>query len=299
MLTVLAAVGRSFGSALRAQLVGAPAAEAGVRRQHTSSQDMRTAALRTITYIALSLALSYPLPAQAALPQSVRPPAARDTLAERQRELDSATISLLRAQNALMREYDQRLLATVYWSLGGVTVLVGLLVGFSWFTNFRVYERDKLLLRQEIAAGLRDDLAKLKEEAAENAKRTEVALTKIATQAATAVDARLKAAQQILETKITALELEMAEQQAEEWRQRKVYTNEIRSTLSMIQLAKKLSRPFMVSRALDRLQESFRAGARPDADLAAQVVTALDGLSSEYGTEVETLKLALRSARQA
>ncbi|MCZ8206555.1 hypothetical protein [Gemmatimonas sp.] len=260
---------------------------------------MRTAALRTITYIALSLALSYPLPAQAALPQSVRPPAARDTLAERQRELDSATISLLRAQNALMREYDQRLLATVYWSLGGVTVLVGLLVGFSWFTNFRVYERDKLLLRQEIAAGLRDDLAKLKEEAAENAKRTEVALTKIATQAATAVDARLKAAQQILETKITALELEMAEQQAEEWRQRKVYTNEIRSTLSMIQLAKKLSRPFMVSRALDRLQESFRAGARPDADLAAQVVTALDGLSSEYGTEVETLKLALRSARQA
>lgn len=48
----------------------------------------------------------------------------------------------LKAQVELMRHYDQRLLNTVYWALGGMGAVVLLVVGLGWYTNFRLYKRD-------------------------------------------------------------------------------------------------------------------------------------------------------------
>lgn len=58
--------------------------------------------------------------------------------------------ALLRGQLAEMREYDQRLLATVYWSLSGVFLLVVVIAGLNWFANYRVYERERESLIQEV-----------------------------------------------------------------------------------------------------------------------------------------------------
>jgi len=63
----------------------------------------------------------------------------------------SNEISVLQAQLEEMRFYDQRLLTTVYWSLGTVVTLAILFAGFSWFSNFRLYERDKESLRRELS----------------------------------------------------------------------------------------------------------------------------------------------------
>ena len=76
----------------------------------------------------------------------------------------SLVIAELRAQNRLMRDYDQRLLATVYWTLGSVVLLGGLLVGFGWNANSRSYERDRAALRQELQGLAREDAAKLQEQ---------------------------------------------------------------------------------------------------------------------------------------
>lgn len=59
-------------------------------------------------------------------------------------------IKMLEAQLSSIREYHGSLLDTVYWALGGVFVIAGLLVGFGWFANFKVYERDKEALRDEM-----------------------------------------------------------------------------------------------------------------------------------------------------
>ena len=56
---------------------------------------------------------------------------------------------MLRAQLEVMKQYDQRLLNTVYWALGTLAAVAAALVGFGWFANFRVYERDKNALAQE------------------------------------------------------------------------------------------------------------------------------------------------------
>ena len=56
----------------------------------------------------------------------------------------------LRGQLAEMRDYDQRLLATVYWSLGGVFLVIVVIAGLNWFANYRIYERERESLRNEI-----------------------------------------------------------------------------------------------------------------------------------------------------
>src|SRR5215470_14487695 len=49
--------------------------------------------------------------------------------------LQSDEDKLLEAQLSTVREYDEKLLQTVYWSLGGVFLLVVLVGGINWFTN--------------------------------------------------------------------------------------------------------------------------------------------------------------------
>lgn len=63
-------------------------------------------------------------------------------------------IKLLESQLEMTREYQSLLLSTVYWALGGVFVLVGLLLGFGWLANFKIYERDKESLRSEMLSEL-------------------------------------------------------------------------------------------------------------------------------------------------
>ncbi|VVN92396.1 hypothetical protein [Pseudomonas fluorescens] len=72
-------------------------------------------------------------------------------------------IKILESQLQMTRDYQGSLLDTVYWALGAVFLLVGLLLGFGWFANFRVYERDKEILKAELEGAVRskaDDLEK-------------------------------------------------------------------------------------------------------------------------------------------
>lgn len=65
-------------------------------------------------------------------------------------EKEVVDYDLIQIQLELIQLFDQRLLSTVYWSLGAIVTLAVLVAGFSWFSNFRLYERDKDALRLEI-----------------------------------------------------------------------------------------------------------------------------------------------------
>ncbi len=49
-----------------------------------------------------------------------------------------------------IREYHDSLLDTVYWTLGIVIGLVLVIIGSSWYTNFRLYEADKARMLEEV-----------------------------------------------------------------------------------------------------------------------------------------------------
>lgn len=73
-------------------------------------------------------------------------------------------VKILESQLQVMKDYQSSLLDTVYWALGGVFLIVGLLLGFGWFSNFRIYERDKETLKADLELVVRskgDELEKL------------------------------------------------------------------------------------------------------------------------------------------
>lgn len=63
---------------------------------------------------------------------------------------------LLRAQLDTVKEFDQRLLSTVQWSLGIVVASLAVLVGYNWYTNHRELEKDKAALKEDLGRGLKD-----------------------------------------------------------------------------------------------------------------------------------------------
>ena len=50
----------------------------------------------------------------------------------------------------LIKEYHSSLLTTVYWSLASLISIAVLMVGFGWWSNFRMHEKDKDRLKEEI-----------------------------------------------------------------------------------------------------------------------------------------------------
>jgi len=62
----------------------------------------------------------------------------------------SLEIQLLKLQIKLTEKFQSNLLATVYWSLGVILGAVGVIIGFGWLFNFKIYERDKLAIKEEV-----------------------------------------------------------------------------------------------------------------------------------------------------
>ena len=73
-----------------------------------------------------------------------------DSLETTERSAAKQQVKLLEAQLQMTRDYQGSLLDTVYWALSGVFIVVSLLLGFGWLVNFKVYERDKEVLKAEL-----------------------------------------------------------------------------------------------------------------------------------------------------
>lgn len=64
----------------------------------------------------------------------------------------SAEATALTAQLQQAQTYQDQLLQTVYWTLGGILTLGLALMGFSWFTNIRMNDREIERLKSELTA---------------------------------------------------------------------------------------------------------------------------------------------------
>lgn len=111
--------------------------------------------------LAVCLGVSLMLLAKTRAPQGKGSEASSPASASAQSQ--AATEKALRDQLEVTREYDQRLLSTVYWSLSGVFLLVVLVGGINWFTNYRLYERERESLREASRLSVQDEAAKLRD----------------------------------------------------------------------------------------------------------------------------------------
>jgi hypothetical protein len=63
---------------------------------------------------------------------------------------EAQKVEILKREIDTMKHYHDSLLATVYWSLAGVLGLAFVLIGSSWYTNYKIHESEKAQLREEV-----------------------------------------------------------------------------------------------------------------------------------------------------
>lgn len=79
------------------------------------------------------------------------PPSVGAKVAE---SVQDVRVNSLQEQVQTLKDFTQHILATVYFALSAVIVVVIAMLGFSWYQNFRVYERDKEAMRQQLVAAM-------------------------------------------------------------------------------------------------------------------------------------------------
>jgi hypothetical protein len=226
---------------------------------------------------------------------------------ERATSQQDIEISTLRAQLEVMRQYDRRLLSTVYWSLGGLLTIAALLIGFGWFANFRVYERDKAALAATLQADIEKRLSEIQRltqsEVARRLQEIEEKARLAGTTAADALGSRIDARIERLQTHLYHLEWGLLEQEANHWLSRDVVVNAVRIQSEMLRLAATMKEAWRTSRALDAMHQALkiiadqRVAVYPDADLMREIVDVLGKVPAEHSIAVSNIKDLLTRIR--
>lgn len=223
-------------------------------------------------------------------------------------------ILLQRREIEILREYDESLLNTVYWALGGVFTLAAVLLASGWWVNFRLYERDKNAMREELLVAAQQEIraqeARLREEARHNQDQFTEELRLLRTQVQEALpalrdDVRKEAesaatsalnpiARKLnkLDHELTELRIDLLEEEVESLRKRGP-TLAVQKCIEWLRLSIRHNNPFNVEAALQALialveggGEFFRSELREaievvrrtedDSPLKARALAALD-----------------------
>jgi hypothetical protein len=205
-----------------------------------------------------------------------------------------------------MKEFDQKILDTAFWTIGIAGAMVTLLVGFSWFANLKLYDRDKAALTQELKSSLQQELSKATQTLkAESTKRSEQ-IAETARSAGEAAAGELKEEMEASVAKLTRqiadLRVDMLETEGRRWMADAVYSNATRAYMLMLSLAVAQKADWRISRALGFLNDALdkvikESKSRPDVELARQLVELLDSLPASFALEVTSLKAKLTTAR--
>lgn len=217
--------------------------------------------------------------------------------------------NLLRAQLEAVESYQDRLLATVYWALGTLATIATLLVGFGWFANFRIYERDKDALANLIESSLTQESKALERLVNEKEEHMHSALKGL-------VNEKLDAAVEPISYRVRNLEIdlkrdfamisaEVLEIERQRWIKEEVFTNALRVSRKLLENASLTQSDWRVGRVLDMIQEDLRSIMRkgrstlvPDAEDVGRLIAVLEGVNHEHAVVVDSIKSLIVRVRE-
>jgi hypothetical protein len=223
---------------------------------------------------------------------------------------DTAAIAVLRAQLQEAREYRADLLQTVNISLAATAGVGLLLIGFSWFANFRLLEREKTALQTVLATSLSSQLEVVKKDLAEGSAKS---LDQIRAQALESAALGSKA----LSTKADEIEKAVASlngridrlgryqrlselySEARYWQQREVFGNELTRYQEILSIALDLKDENKVSDALSNMIRLGEAGTLPFWSFVPGITANLERLPPNFVTEKQRLIALLANVKRA
>ncbi|MBK8465763.1 MAG: hypothetical protein IPL32_08025 [Chloracidobacterium sp.] len=186
------------------------------------------------------------------------------------------SIEVLRAQRDLMSRYDQRLLDTVYYALGGLATTILVVITLGWISNFRVYKNDLNEMKRE----LRDEVANIKASMGDVAK--------------TAGEQAVKASLRDIEK----LKFEFLKFEAEKWERDKVYGLALGTYSEMLPLAVSILAKLHVPNTLQNMIRILRDHEFETHSFnVTDIVEKLNALPIDFAMDVEAVKTLLSENR--
>jgi hypothetical protein len=201
-----------------------------------------------------------------------------------------ALVAVQAKEIELIREFQGDLLTTVYWALGGTFALTTLLLGFGWFLNFRVYERDKNALHDELLGVLRQEQAKLREEL----KAENEASRKSALEAAKSAN---DMAVRTLQREVSDLKLASVRERVERHKEKNAPGMVITHGIDWLELALKVDALHDVSPALETLIDAIADGGKLFGSELTELTTLLSKVPEQHEVLRERLRRALADAK--
>lgn len=218
-------------------------------------------------------------------------------------QAEQTEVAVLRAQLEVMRQFDQRLVATVYWALGVTFTVVVLLVGFGWFANFRFYERDKHSLREELSADLKQQIADFRQE---TNRRLDSDLSRLQKELSDRPEEAIATLRKETRETLKGIRRELMQHtyllfkyEAKFWENEGVHINALRKQPEMMRIAISIDSDVLVSETLDNIHRLIKKGAsaRLHPTDISELTELIDKLPPKFTVGAEAVRGLLRAAR--
>ncbi len=171
--------------------------------------------------------------------------------------------AVLRAQLAEIRANDERLLDTVHWSLGVAVTIAILLIGYGWYVNSRVYERERDAMTVTLQSSIRKQLTQA-------VRRMNKKHVELGSGLRSDVESLAKATKKHVEHRLEHIDQEfggvgfkLASLEKHRWEEKNVGGNVLSASIEMFQHAIRSTGDFEIGASLDSILACLKAGNVP------------------------------------
>lgn len=243
-----------------------------------------------------------------ARPQSPQNSATTTTHAQQDSSVSSSSAQ---EQLSEMRRLDDRLLSAVLWSLGVVVFVAVLLAGFSWYTNFKIYERDRTNLRGELQISIEKELVQgrkdLESKLDQHREILNATSKKHLDQLASSLDQLKESLTSEMEGLRDRSTRELKEHEYEllglqirlEALDQTVPSNRARTLISLLELAVEFKRDWVYVDTLKKLSKLLEEGATISSSQVPRLNSILKGIPEDFSGLVDNLRSLIRTHTSA
>jgi len=154
--------------------------------------------------------------------------------------------------------------------------------GAGWFANFRLYERDKNALREELTSYIKTEMSQESSNIHNTFKTLKTELDESAIAAAKKASAAQESKIKKLHHDILTLKLDVLHQEAKSFRQQELHGSELTAWKKMFSLALEIGWDFKITNCLEGMVSAMKAGGKATSSEVTEIFTMLDQLPKEY-----------------